>query len=225
MEERKHEDDFDNSCHGRRSHRAVGLGAGAGHAEGLPPVSGRQGRRARRHGADDRQGSQGRQCRPRHPGLSRRLAVQAERPVERHGQRPARHHAVPARLRQRQGAGLQRDADARPDPQPGTRQAHQQFAIHEGHPRRDREAWRDRAVRRLVCRRHGVQQGLPRAPGRPERPEIPRRRTDLRRDVGSRRRQHRQPAVERNLQRVPERRRQCHRHQPRHLRSRCGSTK
>ena len=48
-------------------------------------------------------------------------------------------------------------------------------------------------------------------------PEIPRRRTDLRRDVGSGRRQHRQPAVERNLQRVPERRRQRDRHQPRHL--------
>ena len=99
------------------------------------------------------------------PGLSRRLAVQAERPVERHGQRPARHLAVPARLRQRQGAGVQRDADARPDPQPGSRQAHQRLAVHEGHPRRDREARRHRAVRRLVCRRHGVQQGLHRATG------------------------------------------------------------
>ena len=168
---------------------------------------------------------EGRQCRPRHPGLSGRLAVQAERPVERHGQRPARHHAVPARLRQRQGAGLQRDADARPDPQPGARQAHQQFAVHEGHPRRDREARRDRAVRRLVCRRRRGQGRLHRQPERHERPQVPRRRSDLRRHVGNGRRQHRQPAVERNLQRVPERRRERHRHQPRHLRSRCGSTK
>ena len=44
--------------------------------------------------------------------------------------------------------------------------------------------------------------------GRHEGPEVPRRRSDLRGDVGSGRRQHRQPAVERNLQRVPDRRRQ-----------------
>ena len=50
-----------------------------------------------------------------------------------------------------------------------------------------------------------------------EGPQVPRGRPDLRRHVGSRRRQHRQPAVERNLQRVPERRRERHRHQPRHL--------
>ena len=36
-------------------------------------------------------------------------------------------------------------------------------------------------------------------------------------DVGSGRRQHREPAVERNLQRVPDRRRERHRHQPRHV--------
>ena len=30
--------------------------------------------------------------------------------------------------------------DAGPDPQPGPRQAHQRLAIHEGRPRRDREA-------------------------------------------------------------------------------------
>ena len=101
--------------------------------ESLAPIPGRQRRRPRRHGADHREGSQGCQCRPRHPGLSGRLAVQAERPVERHGQRPARHLAVSARLRQRQGAGLQRHADAGPDPQPGSRQAHQQLAVHEGH--------------------------------------------------------------------------------------------
>ena len=47
--------------------------------------------------------------------------------------------------------------------------------------------------------------------------QIPRRRTDLCLDVGSSRRQHRQPAVERNLQRVPDRRRRRHRHQPRDL--------
>ena len=52
--------------------------------------------------------------------------------------------------------------------------------------------------------------------GRSEGPQVPRRRADLRRDVGSGRRQHRQPAVERNLQRVPDRRRQRDRHQPRH---------
>ena len=32
--------------------------------------------------------------------------------------------------------------------------------IHEDDPRRDREARRDRAVRCLVCRRHGVQERL-----------------------------------------------------------------
>ncbi len=48
---------------------------------------------------------------------------------------------------------------------------------------------------------------LPREAGRHEGPEIPRRRSDLRRHVGNRRRQHRQPAVERNLQCLPERRR------------------
>ena len=42
---------------------------------------------------------------------------------------------------------------------------------------------------------------------RPEGPEVPRRRSDLRRHVAGRRRQHRQPAVERNLQRLPDRRR------------------
>ena len=78
-------------------------------------------------------------------------------------ERPTRHHAVPARLRQRQGAGLQRDADAGPDPQPGPRQADQQLAVHEGRPRRDREARRDRAVRCLVRRRHGIQERLHRA--------------------------------------------------------------
>ena len=36
-------------------------------------------------------------------------------------------------------------------------QAIEQLAIHERHPRRDRESWRDRAVRRLVCRRRGGQ--------------------------------------------------------------------
>ena len=94
----------------------------------VAPVSRGQGRRARRHGADDRQGSEGGQRRPRHPGLSRRLALQAQRPVERDGERPARHHALPARLRERQGAGLQRHAHARPHPQPGARQAHQPVA-------------------------------------------------------------------------------------------------
>ena len=47
--------------------------------------------------------------------------------------------------------------------------------------------------------------------------EIPRRWADLRLDVGKRRRQHRQPAVERNLQRVPKRRCQRDRHQSRDL--------
>ena len=193
--------------------------------EGIAPVPRRQGRRARRHGADDRQGGEGRQRRPRNPGLSGRLAVQAERAVERHGQRPARHHAVPARLRQRQGAGLQRDADARPDPQPGARQAHQQLAIHEGHPRRDREARRHRAVRRLVRRRHGVQEGLHPEARTTERPEVPRRGPDLRRDVAGGRRHHRQPAVERNLQRVPDRRRRGAPTPASAPSSRCGSTR
>ena len=45
------------------------------------------------------------------PGLSRCLAVQAQRPVERDGGRPARHVVVPARLRLRQGGGLLGDVD------------------------------------------------------------------------------------------------------------------
>ena len=52
---------------------------------------------------------------------------------------------------------------------------------------------------------------------RPEGPEISCSGTDFRRDVGSRWRQHRQPAVERNLQCLPERGRQRHRYQPRNL--------
>ena len=67
------------------------------------------------------------------------------------------------------------------------------LAIHEGHPRRDRESRRHRAVGRLVRRRHGVEEGLHREPSRPEGPEVPRRGTDFRRDVGGGRRQHRQP--------------------------------
>jgi len=47
------------------------------------------------------------------------------KPMECDDQRPTRHGSVPTRLRQRQGAGVQRDADAGSDPQPGARQAHQ----------------------------------------------------------------------------------------------------
>ena len=64
---------------------------------------------------------EGGQCRPRGPGLSGRLAVQAERAMERAGQRPARHLVVSARLRERQGARLRRDADAGPGAQPRAR--------------------------------------------------------------------------------------------------------
>src|SRR6185312_13457418 len=86
---RKHEAQ-DIHRHGRRCGPARRLGAGADDVARVAPVPGRQGRHPRRHGPDDRQGSRRRQCRPDHPGLSGRLAVQAERPVERHGQRPAR---------------------------------------------------------------------------------------------------------------------------------------
>ena len=216
---------YDNSCRRRRSRSAVGLGAGAGDAAGLAPVPGRQARRARRHGADDRQGGGRLRHRPHRAGLSGRFAVQAEPAMERDGRRPARHLAVPARLRQRQGADLLGDADARPDPQPGSRQAHQQFRIHEDDPRRDREARRDRAVGCLVRRRHGDQGRLHPGSQGHEGHEVPRRRADLRGDVAGGRRLDRQPAVERNLQRVPDRRRHRHRHQPRHLRRRCGSTR
>ncbi len=177
-------------------------------SQGVASISRRQGRRARRHGADDRSRGGGGQRRSHHPGLSGRLAVQAQRPVERHGQWPARHCAVSARLRERQSADLQRHADARPHPQPGPREAHQRFAVHDGHPRRDREngvivlsdAW-------FAGGMAGKGQLHPEAV-RSQGHEIPRRRADLCGDVGSSRRQHRQPAVERNLQRVPDRRRQ-----------------
>ena len=79
--------------------------------------------------------------------------------------------------------------------------------IHEGRARRDREARRDRAVRCLVCRRHGRERQVHQGSQGHGGPEIPRRRSDLRRHVAGGRRQHRQPAVERNLQRVPDRRR------------------
>ena len=48
--------------------------------------------------------------------------------------------------------------------------------------------------------------------------QIPRRRPDLRGDVGSRRRQYRDAALERDLQRVPDRRGAGDRYQPRHFR-------
>ncbi len=188
------------------------------HLAGVAPVSRRQGRRARRHGADGRARGEGCECRSRHPGLSGRLAVQAERPVERHGQRPARHHPLPARLRQRQGARVQRHADAGPGAQSGARPAAQRFAIHEGHPGQDRGGRRDGAVRRVVRRRHGIEARLHQGPRGREGPQIPRRRSDLRIDVAIGRCLHRLGAVERHLQRLPDRRRRGHGHQPRQLR-------
>ena len=125
-----------------------------------------------------------RQCRHQRPGLSGRVAVQAERPVECHGQRPARYHAISARLRQRQSTCLQRDIDARTDPQPGARQAHQQFSVHEGYPRRDRETWRDCAFGCVVCWRRCSERRLHPAPERYERAQVPCRRSNLRRLCG-----------------------------------------
>ena len=55
-------------------------------------------------------------------------------------------------------------------------------------------------------------------PVRHQRHEVPRRGPDVRRHVGSGGRKHREPTVERDLQRVPERRRHRHGHEPRHLR-------
>src|SRR5215470_14115761 len=74
----------------------VDVGARAGNSKGLASISGRQGRRPGRHGANGGEGGQGSKYRPRYPGLSGRLAFQAERPVERHGQRAARHNALSA---------------------------------------------------------------------------------------------------------------------------------
>ena len=48
--------------------------------------------------------------------------------------------------------------------------------------------------------------------------EVPRGGPDLRGDVGVGGREHREPAVQRDLQRLPERRRERHRHEPRHVR-------
>ena len=49
------------------------------------------------------------------------------------GQRPARHLLVSARLRQRQGARLRRDLDARAGAQPRACRAHERFEVHERH--------------------------------------------------------------------------------------------
>ena len=60
---------------------------------------------------------------------------------------------------------LQRDADARPGPQPGPRASAQQFAVHEGHQApRSRRRGVDRAVRCLARRRGRIQEDCIRKP-------------------------------------------------------------
>ena len=96
-------------------------------AQGLAPVAGRQGRRARRDGADHRPRGRGGRRRARHPDLSRRVAVQADPAVGRDGRGPARHLGLPARLRERQAPAVQRHADAGPGQEPRARQAPERF--------------------------------------------------------------------------------------------------
>src|SRR6266705_1949486 len=74
----------------------------------LAPVPRRTGRRARRDGADHRARRQSGGGGPGSAGLSGRVALQAERAVERARQRPARPLVLPARLREREGARLLR---------------------------------------------------------------------------------------------------------------------
>ncbi len=179
----------------------------------LAPVSRRQRRRPRRHGAHDRRQGKGGERRARDPGLSRRVAVQGRAAVERDDQRPARHHAAPAGLCERPGARIQRDADARPGAQLRSRQAPQRLAVHEGHPRAHRAGRRHRAVRCLVRRRDGLEARLhPRAQRR-QGTEVPRGGSHLRADVADGWRIDRVDSVERNLQRLPDRRCRGHGHQ------------
>ena len=148
-----------------------------------------------------------------------RLAVQAERPVERHGQRPARHLVLPARLRQRQGARLRRDADARAwYATTSVPQKLNNSPVHEGHQGQDRQGRRDRAGRCLARRRGRLQEGLHPQAGRHQGPEDPLGRTDLRRDVAGGRRFDRLDPEQRGLQRAADRRRRRHRHLDRQLR-------
>ena len=96
-------------------------------AQGLAPVAGRQGRRARRDGADHRARGGGGRRRAGHPDLSRRVAVQAHPAMGRDGPGPARHLGLPARLRERQASAVQRHPDAGPGQEPRARQAPEQF--------------------------------------------------------------------------------------------------
>ena len=100
---------------------------------------------------------------------------------------------------------------------PRARPPDRSIAVHDGHAQDHRRSRRDGAVRRLVRRRHGVEGRLHPQAGRSEGRQIPRRGPDFRGDVAGGRRQHRHAALERDLQRVPDRRRPGDRHQPRHL--------
>ena len=141
-----------------------------------------------------------------------------------HGQRPARHLLVPARLRQRQGARVRRDADAGPGAQPRARSAAQQLAVHEGHQGQDRQGRRGRAGRRLARRRGRLQEGLHPQARRHQGPEDPLGRADLRRDVAARRRLDRLDPEQRGLQRAADRRRRRDRYQRPAASSRSAST-
>ncbi len=135
-----------------------------------------------------------------------------------HGQRPARHLVVSARLRERQGARIRRHADARAGAQPRARGAAGQFQVHEGHQGQDRASRRDRAVGRMARRRRRLQEELHPHAGRHQGPEDPLGGPDVRGDVAGRRRVDRLDPQQRGLQRAADRRRRSHRYQHGQLR-------
>ena len=181
-------------------------------------MAGRQGRRARRDGADDRQGGRRGRCRARHPGLPRRLAVQAEPAMGRDGRRPARHLGLPARLRQRQASAVQRDADAGPGQEPRARQAPERFGVHGGHQADHRRAGRDGAVRCLARGRLRRQGRLHRRAGRRRGPGDARGRAGVRADARGGRRVDQLDAELGDLHRAADRRARRGQHQLRQLR-------
>ena len=176
-------------------------------------MAGRQGRRARRNGADHRSRNQQGQRRPHGQGLSRQVALQAEGTVDGHGQGAARHLGLPARLRQRQAPAVQLDADAGPRQEPRPRRAPQRFALHGRHQEDHQRCRCGRPFRRLAGRRLRLEEELHPRPRDHERAGDPRRRTGFRAYAGRCRRFDLFDAELGNLHSHADRRPRCRQHQ------------
>ena len=156
----------------------------------LAPVSRRQGRRARRDGADHRARREGGRT-----STSRSRSIPGAALFKPNEQWNALVNGqldislVPARLRERQGARVRRDADARAwCAATSAPQRMNDSPFMKDIKAQDRQGRRDRARRRLARRRHRLEERLHPQARRHQGPEGPLRRPDLRRDVAGGRR-------------------------------------